>query len=96
MTAAILTEKGKQALIDAACKAIEDTPFVKDRDQLFVRYDSLKIENKSGGFFSDGIEIFFCWRGEAVAKIETPRASLKDNVSLNISGIEGRMGLRID
>ena len=95
MPKAELTDKGREAVINAACGA-KDSPFVKDGEQFFVRYDAIKFENKRNGLFSGGLNIFFCWRGEQVAKIETPIASLKDNVALTLEGVEGRMAFNIE
>ena len=89
----IFTDQGKEALLKAMTKYPE-SPFFREDGKAYCRFDSISIRPKK--WFKPGVDVFFFWKGTELMVIESRgEPNFKENETLTINGIEGRMEVKI-
>lgn len=91
-----ITDRVKQALLrGATANDGDDTnPIIKEGGECFVRFDSMRIENDTKRF-DPGVNVVFRWRGVDVTILSVNGPKLEPDVSLFITGVEGRQAISV-
>ena len=86
-----MTQKAKDLLNETLKDAA--SPFSTQDNQTYLSYDKISIQNALD--LPGGVEVIFLWKGKEVSLMRLEGVSIKDNDSIHLHGIEGRMAVQL-
>ena len=90
----IFSENVKRMMLDglATDDPFNNSPFVRQDDDLFMRFDSITVENDT----ARGIKVSFTWLGNTVACMTVENMRFENDNALSITGIDGKQLITLE